>query len=232
MSLAVPLQQSQVDAAMRLFKYLDNWNHVDNAVEMMRTHLPGLSTVEVLLKTVIVNSLFSTNVYAVQKMAAHISATLSDVDIDTVGPELVEQIALFQAKEVGNPRRCHSFASKFAHCFVNQDRFLILDDFAEFAVRRHLGKQAQTGPENRYIAFSNNVDQLRLLARLNCSVADLDKYLWLVGAWHRWETRKNKSDASKKKAGAAISSEVIRLFESTATSVRADRDLMFGVASE
>ena len=84
-------------------------------------------------------------------------------------------------------RRHLSFASKFAHFFIDRERFPIMDKYAAEMVGLHLGrKDAVRDAKHPYVAFCQNLIVLRSLARLNCSTRELDHYLWIAGEHRAW----------------------------------------------
>ena len=75
----------------------------------------------------------------------------------------------------GQPRRYVSFASKFAHFFISQERFPIYDSYAERMLLLHLGASAMRDPGRPYEAFTEN---LRVLMReyvVKSSYRELDR---------------------------------------------------------
>ena len=117
--LVVPLSSGQVDAANKLHEQLTQWQVADQALEALHMRFPGFGIEATLLKVVAVNQLYGTNIYAVVRVAKHIESIIREKakvgDVD-----LVKQLASL-------PGRKHiSFASKFAHFFIDKERFPIL----------------------------------------------------------------------------------------------------------
>jgi hypothetical protein len=207
MSLAVPLLPSQIDAAQRLYARLDLWQATNAAFASLRQAFPGFNLEASLLKAAAINQLYGTNVYAIARMAGHISnvmRTLSDTYDDLA---LVEQIAALPDPEGGNVRRHLSFASKFAHFFISDERFPIYDSYAAMTLNYHLHGRAvpptNTPSYTRYVAATQAV---REDAGVSCSVSRLDAYLWLAGLAIVWRTAQVKSMQAK------INAEVRVLF--------------------
>jgi hypothetical protein len=187
MGLAVPLWQLQIDAANRLHEQLSQWQVTDRALYDLHTHLPAFTVEATLLKVAAVNQLYGTNVYAVDRMARHIFGVLQAKDnLDSVG--LVEMIATL-------PERTHtSFASKFAHFFIDKERFPIYDSFAEQMIAFHIGSRREIRHKGHpYRAFVQNLATLRELAgsQLSCTNVELDRYLWLAGLYKAYKTKAN-----------------------------------------
>jgi len=203
MKLAVPLLQSQIEAANKLHKQLSQWQVTDRALYTLHTHFPDFVVEATLLKVVAVNQLYGTNVYAVVRMAKHIVDILYERDnLEDIG--LVEKIAQLERKHT-------SFASKFAHFFIDKERFPIYDSFAEDMIKFHLGRQPWIRPDKHpYRAFVQNLARLKELAgsQLSCTNEELDRYLWLAGLYKAYKCRANPK----------INREVEDLFESLSLS--------------
>lgn len=199
LSLALPLSAAQVEAAGKLYQSFPAWRLADDALSELRGRFPSFDETSVLLKTVAVNTLYSTNVFAVQKMAQHIVAVLAKTDLVAAGTELVENIATLGS------RKHISFASKFSNIFIDGERFPMSDSYAIEMAERHLGKaNAVDDRDHPYIAFLQNLSGLRRLAGLGCDNRDLDRYLWIAGQYHAF-----KRDPERK-----INTEARRLFSS------------------
>lgn len=196
-SLAVPLSISQIEAANRLHGQLLQWQLTDRTLHALHASLPGFAIEATLLKVVAVNQLYGTNVYAVIKMAQHITEVMQDTSgMDDI--KLVEKLASLDG------RRHLSFASKFAHFFIDEERFPIYDSYAVKMLAYHLGKDGQA--ENAaypYRAFIENIHRLKDRAQLSCTSRELDHYLWLAGLHRAWS--KNRE--------AQINAEVSELFD-------------------
>lgn len=170
----------QIEAVERLFPKLKEWQRPLAALEMLAEKVPGFGTSATLLKTVAVNELMATQIYALVAMASHVQDTLDGVDLTRAGPELVDKIADFEHKE--KKRACLSFASKFAHFFIDPDRFPMKDKYATKMVKFHLG--TRKGVKDSYAAFISGIEELRSRDGLgSVSYAKLDHYLWFAGKY-------------------------------------------------
>jgi len=196
--LAVPLLPSQIRAAVELHDRLEWWKLSERAFRQLREVLPGFEREAVLVKAPVINSLYSTGVMAIWAMAEHIATVMKSPPKDSV--VLVEKIARIPSVN----KNFYSFASKFAHFFVDAARFAIYDSYARKMVAYHLGK----GEANSYRAFSEDIAELQRVAELSCSLRQLDYYLWLAGNYRKWRAR------------GAIGAEVRGLFEDPPAEVR------------
>lgn len=177
------LTEEQIAAAGALHSTLAQWPVTDSALSRLREGMPGFGPEESLLKVAAVNALYGTNVFALGRAATHVRAVLGSVDIANAGPELVESLANIPTTSQARPRRYVSFASKFAHFFIDAERFPIYDSYAERMLVFHLGPSAKREPARPYEAFVANLAQLKREYGLRCSYRELDRYLWVGGQY-------------------------------------------------
>jgi hypothetical protein len=188
-SSGTTLTMRQIEAVERLFPKLKEWQRPLAALEMLAEKVSGFDTSATLLKTVAVNELMATQIYALVAMAAHVQDALDGVDLTKAGPELVDKIADFEHKE--KKRACLSFASKFAHFFVDPNRFPMKDKYATKMLKFHLGTRKNTkvskgskDTKDTYAAFISGIEELRRRDGLeSLSFATLDHYLWFAGKY-------------------------------------------------
>ena len=91
--LAVRLTLAQVKAAGRLHGKLQEWRVIDCALDSLAKSTPGFGPEATLLKSVAVNALYGTNVFAIVRVARHVETTLAKRDLSAEGPDLVEELA-------------------------------------------------------------------------------------------------------------------------------------------
>lgn len=223
MSLAAPLHQSQLDAASRLYGRMKQWVDSNQALNALSGQWPDFDLDAVIIKVVAVNQLYGTNLYAAIRMARHIVVVVRDVthnpgNVPVDDIELVERMAeLPVVSDHERPKRFISFASKFAHFFIDgAKQFPIYDQYAVNMVGYHLGRANEVlHPTRPYWAFVKNLEKLRDLAHLTCTSDELDRYLWLAGLYLEWE----------RDPEAKINSEARNLFEQPSPDVNVKRDL-------
>ena len=195
----IPLSMGQVSAAGELYQRstkLAGWRRADRALFELKDRFPDFDQTSVLLKAVAVNSLYSANVLAIQRMAEHVAKVISKTCLKTAGVELVEQLS--QMREGEDHHR--SFASKFCRFFVDHERFPTWDSYAITMIGVHSGLTFK--PES-YPVFLEHFQKLKILAGFDHGNPELDRYLWLAGQ-HR---------AFKKDQAAEINGETRRLFQ-------------------
>jgi len=181
----IPVTQSQIDAAARLHSRLPQWASTDRAFERLSRHF-AWDLEGCILKAAAINDLYSTNVYAIWRMAEHLHNVMK------APPEAPEELVAAIASlpdEDGTVRRRHwSFASKICHFFVNGDRFPIYDSFCRDMIAHHLGHVASLPDDgNTYRVFINSVERLRGESGLSVSLRDMDRYMWLAGQYRQWQ---------------------------------------------
>ncbi|HKI37221.1 MAG TPA: hypothetical protein VKA46_35530, partial [Gemmataceae bacterium] len=122
---------SKIEAANCLHERLEQWRLADQALRLLADRCPDFKSDACLLKVVAVNGLYGTNLYAITRMAKHAAGVLAGTDLAAVGPEVVERLADLPPTEGQKHKRHHySFASKFAHFFLDEERFPIMDSYA------------------------------------------------------------------------------------------------------
>lgn len=177
-TLAIPLKQSQIDAAKEFWKE-DGWESKE--FEQLRAVFPNpLDAVRI--KAIVLNSLYGTNIIAIARVADRVEGVLRAHK--WAGPDLVEQ--LVNDICAVTKRRNYSFAAKYAHFFIDPT-LPILDGFAEWMLGRHLGRQMQSKDPRRYHRFAEDIEAVKGAADLNCNCAELDSYLWVAGEYWYWK---------------------------------------------
>jgi hypothetical protein len=180
---------------------------------------PGWSPEASLLKVTAINQLYSTNIFAVGRMAEHIVAVMHATPSTHYDVDLVESIAKVQRNVGVSDYRHHtSFASKFAHFFVDADRFVIYDAIAIQMVKYHLGRgRYKQDTKHPYQAFVRNLGRMRTYANLTCSNRDLDHYLWVAGQYRKWRNSGRE---------APINAELRLLFTDPPSDIQAQLDAL------
>ena len=191
--LAVALTQQQVDAACRLHQRLKQWRLADAALLRLRDLAPGFDSESCVLKAVAVNTLYGTQVMAIVRMAEHVKTVIAKVELNRAGSDLVERIAALPDAAGTVERRFISFAAKFCHFFVDEERFPIYDEGARNAIELHLGSDAVVIDDiHPYGVYCQNLMRLRVEAMINGPCRNLDRYLWIVGMYIKWRALREK----------------------------------------
>lgn len=191
----IPLSPHLIRAACDLHTTLIPWHRSDEALLAIKTGVPGFSPAATLAKVAAVNALYYTNVFALVRVAEHFSGVLAQADLGTAGPELVGALAAVPrgGTEKRSVRRL-SLAAKFAHFFIDEDRFPIYDRYAVRMVAKHAGT-SMTSLDGNYAAFTAAFDALAIDVGLVAQRRRLDRYLWIQGQFEEWENRGTASSS-------------------------------------
>jgi hypothetical protein len=191
---SITVTEQKLAAAARLYDGLEGWRTMVEVLDDLRYAYPSNQDLKaVLLKASVLNQLYFTNVLAIHDMAKHICEVFRSPQAPT-GPSLVQRIA--EVEFGGKPRRFVSFASKYAHFFVDPSQYAIVDSYAGWALAVHLGEPKTRSEEwNReYAVFSRKIDWLRTRDGITVSLRHLDQYLWLYGCWMDYQQDRSKSN--------------------------------------
>jgi hypothetical protein len=173
-----------VERYLREFRNSDRYYLADQAITKLFRAFPTNSTLEdVLVKTTVLNALYSTNVYATFAMAQHIITIGVDSEIAVKSPQVVDKIATVTF--AGKPRRFFSFASKYCS-WHDQEHYLLYDYHVEKLLLAYSRKdrfmKVQTDDFKTYGRYKSVVESFReFYALTNYSYKRLDKFLWLYG---------------------------------------------------
>jgi hypothetical protein len=179
------ITQEMVAAATRLYRgdFFPGWRVSNAALEKLSEDLRDDWRQEsCLLRAVVVNDLYGTNVYAIVPMAKHISRIMSKNPARDVS--LVGQIA----KHADTSKTHISFASKFCHFFVSEKHFPIFDDRACKGLRHFLGDKYRFTKDKPYEVFVANMERARDENPINASSREFDRFLWIVGSWIHFQS--------------------------------------------
>lgn len=213
MDLTVPLSNRQIEGANELQLILGEGSPTDRALYALKERFPGFGLDAVLLKVAAINQLYYTNVWAVTRMARHVVDVMNRPNASVRDHRLIEELAALPRADGQRTNRNHlSFASKFAHFFIDAEKFPIYDTFAAKMLIHHLGLQAAVAdPLHPYRTFLENFVNLKKSAELTCTTKELDSYLWLAGLFREWKKSGDK---------ARINTEVFRLFNDSSKEVQ------------
>jgi len=176
--LRMPLSNSQIAAASRFWEEKGGWESKE-IVQLKQVFPKSQDAVKV--KAIAVNALYGTFIIAISQVADCVGRVLETAHAS--GPGLVEELVV-EIRTITKQRN-YSFASKYAHFFVDPD-LPILDSYAEWMVAKHLGAMKSKNPK-RYLQFTEDIESLKRLAGLTCSCAELDAYLWVAGEYWSWK---------------------------------------------
>lgn len=138
---------------------------------------------DVLLKVAALNGLYSTNIYAVYRVAEHIHEQDIDPRLEQRSPALVNEISLVTIGD--KKRRNYSFTSKYCSCHV-PDAYPIYDGFVERLIWAYQGldhfAEFRRAELKDYPRYKETVEFFRDYYGLTqFSFKELDKFLWFYG---------------------------------------------------
>jgi hypothetical protein len=138
-------------AREKITKFETDNRHIESALtQLTNTFRKNESLPHVLLKVAAINSLYSTQIYAVYKTAERIVACNIDHDLDCGSTEVVDKIAwvqLVSADGDAKQRRNYSFATKYCS-WHNQDRYPMYDTRVDKCLRAY--QQLEQFTENEF----------------------------------------------------------------------------------
>ena len=215
MKIIKPLSDKHIQAVDKIYAQCPKWKMADAALKLLSEQLPGFTQESCLLKSVAINTLYGTQVRAIAEMANHVCETMSKNESNEDKPELLVDAIATVGINGGKIKHFISFASKFCHFFVDDERFPIYDQAARETLALHLGKKAMiAGLAKPYTAFCGNIACLRAASNLTCSLSALDRYLWLRGLHIKFE---------KRGVNAEINGEIKQYFQRA----KAENDINF-----
>jgi len=190
--------QENINAAINIYAKIESWQQADRIIASYFGQHPSSSEEStVVIKVVLVNSLYNTNIWKPLLMAKHI-LNLQNLDEQLQAGNMyaVDRIA----KLATISRNFISFASKYAH-FSNMVAYPMYDKYVRISMGRFLKRSNYT--VDAYESFFSKIESIRRQARLeNVSWGDLDKYLWLYG-----------QKVAREKGEVKINSEVRKLYD-------------------
>lgn len=159
---------------------------IEEAVGLLFKQYPeNGSLAQVLLKVVVLNRLYSTQILAVMDVAKHIHHHAKEIDagLSTGSPELVETIGLVTIDATGKERYNYSFATKYCS-WHNPEAYPIWDSRVDRYLWQ-LQKQETFAPSLKrsdlwfYSQFREAVSAFRTFYDLESfTFKQIDKFLW------------------------------------------------------
>jgi hypothetical protein len=164
-------------------KFDRQFGQPENAIRLLCVRFPDNKTLEsVLLKSITINTLFTTQIRAILAVAQHILSLGIDEKLKLGLPEVVDEIATVTIK--GKNRRNYSFATKYCS-FHNPAKYPIYDGFVHRllnAYERQDGFARGTTDLRQYQHFKQTVCKFReFYGLVNTDAKTLDYFLWGYG---------------------------------------------------
>lgn len=189
------MQELETPTIVLVEKYINKfnndkrYNHADKAITKLFTAFPNNKKLEdVLLKTSVINDLYSTNIFAIFKIAEHIQKLDIDQQLKDGDPKLVNQIATghgILSKKSNKELNFYSFATKYCN-WHNQENYAIYDSFVEKVLRAYQKqdkfstfKLIDLRDFNKFKAILNDFSNHYNLK--SSKLKEIDKFLWIYG---------------------------------------------------
>jgi len=187
---SAPPTAEQVVAAAKLWSRSAELVRAERALFSLQGYFPRNNADSVLLKLVALQSLDSTRAFHAERWAAHFELEFAGVDVREAGPEFVDRLARAAGSSERERKSAHVIASRFAHYFVDVDRFPIQDSWSEGELLRCT---CALGPApSRYAEFAAR--HARLARDLELPRArQLWCWLWLTGQYRAWRRNPRRS---------------------------------------
>lgn len=156
----------------------------ESAIRLLCERFPNNQSFEdVLLKSIVINTLYATQIRAIVPVATHIVSLKIDDRLNRGAPEVVDEVALVTIK--GKTRRNYSFATKYCS-FHNPSAYPIYDGFVNKLLnqyqRRDRFSSLPLGDLKEYIRFKQVLNDFAEFYGLShVDAKELDVFLWGYG---------------------------------------------------
>ena len=185
--MEIEITKENIDTAKKIYSQLKKWNLANNTLtEYFNENKLNDSEKIVLIKVILIDSLYKTNLKDQISVAKHIFEINSlDNFLEKGDVNVVEKVAKW------NDKNLMSFASKFCH-FHNKKAYPIYDSYVCVALKKLLGWKDNRDYNDFEHAINNFRDKIK---GEKVSLEDIDKFLWLFGL--REKLRKGKTDINR-----------------------------------
>jgi len=180
----LPIPTSRlVSEAVSRFDIDPRYGASGRALSRVFSHHPNNDVLEdVLIKVVLLNGLYNTNVLAITDMALHIQGLRIDPELARASPDLIDKIATLEIR--GKSRRHYSFATKYCS-WHRPAEYPIYDSLVErllWAYRtQHPFAEFARPDLQDYSSYMAILTKFRAYFKLEeVSFKELDKFLWFT----------------------------------------------------
>lgn len=199
----MPLELAHIEAADRLWNRLDEVRQADRALASLQGSLATFDGPSTLLKVLALHPIDTSKTHVGHPLARQISELLKHVDTQRCGLEVVDALAAVADRHGKSSYDGLGFGSRFAHHFIDSERFPVLDAWSERALQALLGAELPGAPgDSRYARFARSFAHVAEPLALNRR-RRLGRWLWLAGQYRAWLANRR----------TAINREVRELFE-------------------
>jgi hypothetical protein len=164
--------------------FQDRYGGPENAIKLLLQKFPDNRTLEsILLKSIVINVLYATQILAIIPVAEHILSLDIDGRLSQGLPEVVDEIATVRIKE--KVRTNYSFATKYCS-FHNSPNYpiydLLVDKLLNAYQRQDRFASSSLGNLKNYLHFEQILKDFREFYGLtDVGAKQLDSFLWLYG---------------------------------------------------
>jgi len=181
------VNKENIEIAKKIYSQLEKWNLAnDTLTEFFRKNELNNSEKIVLIKVVLIDGLYKTNLKDQISVARHIlRISLLDELLKSGDIDVVDKVAKW------NNKNLLSFASKFCH-FHNKRAYPLYDSYVCIALKILIGWK-----DNRiYSDFKKSIEKFKSENKIeDVTFEDMDKYLWIFGLRER--LRNGKTDINR-----------------------------------
>jgi hypothetical protein len=182
----MPLELAQIEAADELWGRLEELRRSDRALAALQGSLSGFDHESTLLKVLALHPIDTSKTHVGLPLAREICELLKRVDPEHCGLDLVDALAAVADRHGKSSYDGLGFASRFAHHFVDNERFPVLDAWSERALEALCGGELTGTPgSSRYGRFAQSFARIAGPLDLNRR-RRLGRWLWLAGQYSAW----------------------------------------------
>ncbi len=182
----MPLEHAQIEASDRLWNRLDEVRQADRALVSLAGSLNTFDGPSTLLKVLALHPIDTSKTHVGHPLARQISELLKHVDTRRCGLEVVDALAEVADRHGKSSYDGLGFGSRFAHHFIDSERFPVLDAWSERALQALLGGELLGAPgDSRYARFALSFEHVAVPLALNRR-RRLGRWLWLAGQYRAW----------------------------------------------
>ena len=177
------ITKEKIELAKRIYSDLKKWNNANNILtQYFKTNSKNNSQETILIKVLLIDSLYKTNLKDQLSVAENISK------ISLLGDRLNKgEISAVEDISKWNGKNLLSFASKFCH-FHNKNEYPIYDKYVVVALKKLLPDWKDNRTYSNFLDGINKFRERNLIKEV--SFEELDKFLWLFGMLLRLDAGK------------------------------------------
>jgi hypothetical protein len=182
----MPLELAHIEAADALWNRLEELRRSDRAIAALQGSLSGFDHESTLLKVLALHPIDTSKTHVGLPLAREIHELMQHVDPEACTLSIVDALAAVADRHGKSSYDGVGFASRFAHHFLDIERFPVLDAWSERALEALVGGDLPGGPgDSRYVRFAQAFARVAEPLELNRR-RRLGRWLWLAGQYTAW----------------------------------------------